>query len=371
MSLRKTISVFAVFFALMFIVTVIQLVTGKQWPRLAGAEPKFNVAISLREFLRGRTQIAVERKVKSSGALRGFYIRLRNQLRYSFFGQVTSKKAVRGKNDYLFEKDHLQAHLGLDCLAKKKVKSLSFHSKQAQVKLAKYGVKLKIILAPGKGHYYREHIPEDWSLKKRSCSNYYAFINSFRKSGVEFIDYNAKLLQYKAQHGAKKIYTRLGTHWSQFAATLIGQDLLRALGLPAYRIIATTHETHPRYVDADIFNALNLLWSSPKDEYYYAKTDIEKVGKSLTKKPNVLIVADSFYMNLVSVGISKHYLSPESEFWYYNKQSFPNNGQPSFMLEEFRALKRIKNRDYIILLVSEVNLKYYAFGFLDRINQLN
>ena len=41
------------------------------------------------------------------------------------------------------------------------------------------------------------------------------------------------------------------------------------------------------------------------------------------------------------------------------------------MLEEFRALKRIKNRDYIILLVSEVNLKYYAFGFLDRINQLN
>ncbi|MCE9499532.1 MAG: hypothetical protein K8R21_03385 [Leptospira sp.] len=351
--------------------TLIQSYSGYEFLKLDGyfpepEEPVFSVS----GFTSGKFQRTTEKYLNQKSGLRAIFVRLRNQLHFTLFRKIHSQKTIFGKKEFLFEKDHIEAHLGIDYSGDEEIRKTILTLKETGSILAKKNIPLLVVLAPGKASFYPDLIPDEMQKQKKPDSNYSRFSKELSANGISYIDYISWMKSLSAEDKTE-YYPKGGTHWSYFTASMampilskkISEKMQRKMIHPEIKV-KDSHKLPFYSLDSDIFNALNLLWSQPWGRYVEPEISYNHAESF---RPNVLLVGDSFYFTLSATGIPRKIFSEKSAFWYYDKNEYINDGRPQKELGELDLDADIYSRNIVIILVSEVNLKKFGYGFPERI----
>ena len=265
------------------------------------------------------------------------------------------------------------AALGLDLLEEgvvsSRVSALSELSEST-------GVPFLVVLAPGKGSYFRDYLPEDYlaleSVKKSVNENalYESWSEEMVKSGMSVLDL------FDFFNLDDEVFPKNGIHWSEWvqvdAINLISdhlRDLLPDSLRPARLIIDSSYRsTEMRGTDEDIEKGLNL-WRNIEDlEATYYETHWEEVLDE--ERPRILVMGDSYAWGLVNKGLLRDGYR-DSEFWFYNKgvhgPSVVFKGASPEQVHGFNDIagfeEVVSQFDAVILLSTDANLSRFPFNF--------
>ncbi len=139
---------------------------------------------------------------------------------------------------------------------------------------------------------------------------------------------------------------------------------IRKIEIPKILIESIEISYTMRDTDDDIEKAMNLLFNIPDLEMGHPYFKIIK--DSNTIQPKVLVVADNYYWGMFNWGLSKDVFDND-QFWYYNKQIYPDNYSQSTTVEDIDLKKEIEKTDVILLISTDNNLYKFAFGFIEQV----
>jgi len=162
-------------------------------------------------------------------------------------------------------------------------------------------------------------------------------------------------------------------HWSIYGVAVAADTLIRFLEkrhpgtLPSMQIGNTEVSDSLRSTDFDIGNMLNVVFPLPKVKGAYPQLHFS--GDPVKKKLSVLIIADSYYLNLVN-GIGEKIFGKQ-EYWYYNSKVYPaiiDNDNPVY-IDKSDLRKKLSGFDVILLMTSEINMHCGYWNFIEEVYQ--
>lgn len=341
---------------------------------LKGAITKVTVPeLTYSSFDDGSFQEKFDKYIENNIGLRPFFIRSNNQVAFSLYNKALARDVIIGKDNYLYELNYIKAYLGHDFIGKDVIREKVRKLKQIQDTLKKLNTNLVILFAPGKATFYPEYIPDEFNPQEKSLSNYSYYIQQCNELDVEHIDFNDYFLMMK-DTVSYPIYPKCGIHWSSYGVSIVVDSLLTyfeekcpELGVPDLSINNIDITRKLRDTDYDIGEGMNLLFriSNPKMAYP-ALNFTEKEGKV---KPNLIVVADSYYWNIYGKGYSSRMFNNNS-FWYYFKQSYnpeyPEHPGPK-EVTSLNIKDEIEDQDFILLISTDANLFKFPFGFINNV----
>jgi len=324
--------------------------------------------LSAKSFWTGDLQHGIDEYFRTNFLLRGLAIRTRNEIDYSIFSVYHAKSVIAGQEGYLFEENYILAALGLDSISTDSI--IDRVSKVSQLSDVT-GVPVLVVLAPGKGSYFKEFIPLSYLEEEGSVENRMFKIWSQESENM------LNVLDLHSHFSTKpNVFPKNGIHWSEWvqveAINLISDALVEILPdslMPARLIIDSTYTSvDMEGTDEDIERGLNL-WRDLEDfEAQYYVTHWEELP--MESRPRVLLVGDSYAWGLVNKGLLRHgYKS--SEFWFYNaavygpsieeKGASPQTIHGFTSRDEFEDI--IAQFDAVVLLSTDANLSRFPFNF--------
>lgn len=327
--------------------------------------PEFSFA----NLWRGKFQTSVDDFSRTNFLLRGMAIRTRNEIDYSLFCERHAKSIIAGSEGYLFEENYVLAALGLDAISEDIVSERV--SRLSRLSIAT-GVPFLVILAPGKGSYFREFLPKEYLEIMGQSENrmYEMWLDQLVLKGLRFLDLNSFFRL------CTEVFPKNGIHWSEWAQVdainMISDTLLDILPdslRPARLMIDSSYRsTIMEGTDDDIEQGLNLWRNIPDLEATYYNTHWEDVPAF--KRPRILVIADSYAWGLVNKGILREGYR-DSEFWFYNlgvhgpnivqKGASPQTVHGFSTKAEFEQV--ISGFDAVVLLSTDANLPRFPFNF--------
>lgn len=300
---------------------------------------------------------------------RASFVRLHNQLDYSLFDETHANSVIIGKEGYLFEKSYIKSYLGDDFLGQtqieQKVKTISNIRKI----LNEHQTELLIIIAPGKGYFYSEFIP-DQMLKPRGQTNYEAYAQALSKSEIPFIDFNDLFLKMKDTTSIV-IYPKTGIHWSQGIIPYVMDSVIKKIEFTLDKNLKNVEWEYPEPItkadkqDADIEKSLNLIFPFSVPPMTYPSFRFEQ-GENFDK-PKVISIADSFWWQIFNTGISKNVFD-EGKFWYYYKQIYPDQYKKDTKVSDINTRKELFEADLVVIMATDPNLFKFPYGFSEALN---
>ena len=332
------------------------------------SKPSFNIT----SWFDGSFQTQLEAYASDRFMLRNLFVRINNQIAYTFFNEAKANGVIVGKKDYLYEEAYILAHLGRDFIGQPKIKDRVEKLKFLQDTLKKINKDLIVILAAGKGSFYPEYIPDKYNPEDKSINNYQTYRNELLESNVNLIDYNDWFLKMK-DTSSICLYPKCGTHWSKYGEVLVADSILnyieqlRNIKIPEIEILQIDYLDTPYDTDDDIEKGMNLLYDIPDLKMAYAITNFVK--DSTKTEPKVLVIADSFYWGMYNMGMSREAFN-KSEFWFYHNQRFSHNLLEIEEVSELDYQKALEENDVIILMTTEANLKYFPWGFIKKAQEI-
>jgi len=312
-----------------------------------------------------------EEYLKERIGFRSFFVRINNQIDYSFSGKANANNVLVGKDDFLFSKPYISTYLGGDYVGDEFINDKLFKLKEIKDTLFKKNIDLIVVIAPGKGSFYPEYFPESFRAEIKSISNYEAYIEGFNINDVYCLDFNEWFKQLK-DTSIYPLYPKNGIHWSAYgeylaADSIIGYiEFLRDIKLPQLELKEIELSSRCRFSDQDIEDGMNLLFDIPDLEMAYPIFEI--VEDENTVSPKVLTIADSFYWGMFGWGMSTDVFD-HSKFWYYNKQIYPDNFKDSVYVDETTIISEVEKNEVIMLMSTDRNLFKFAFGFIDQVHR--
>ena len=357
------------------------------FPAIQKVKPVFNVnkldgdfvlaekpVFSWTEWFGGDFQIAYDKYLEDHIGFRDIFVRLINQIDYSFFRIPHAEGIIVGKNDQLFEYDYIRAFTGEDYIGEKnidrKIRKLKFI--QQYLKETK-NIDLILVFEPGKASFYPEYIPDRYLENVSGNTNFSSFLKKANEHKVNFIDFRNYFNSLKNKT-AYPIYPQYGIHWSIYGMTYAVDSLIsyieanKNIDLPEYYIDSLQIESFARRPDYDIGKTLNLLFRLPEKEKlaypkYHFNEDTDK------EKPMVLTIADSYYWNIFNTRIPKHLFQNEA-FWYFNKQVYPDSYFKPKHVSDINLQKEIEKQDIIFLMITERFLFKFGWNFIEDVYKL-
>jgi hypothetical protein len=264
--------------------------------------------------------------------------------------------------------NYIKAYEGLDFVGDKQINEQVSKAKFLQNKLETNGKHFIILFAPGKASFFPEYIPDKYCLKKKGPTNYEYFVKNCKNQGVHFLDFNSWFISMK-DTSRYPLYSKTGIHWSLYGVALAVDSLVKYMEKTAcIDMVDFTWDkvevsTSPRDTDSDISDGMNLLFPIPSGKLAYPT--IQYLDSPEKTKPNVMVVGDSYYWNVMGSGIGSR-LFDDNSFWFYNQEvhnpSWPSPRQASSL----NILEEIEKQDFVILISTEANLFKFPYGFLDR-----
>ncbi len=118
-----------------------------------------------------------------------------------------------------------------------------------------------------------------------------------------------------------------------------------------------------KFTDNDIADGLNLfqrLYDQPGA--YPRWTFTEKPGCT---KPDVIVVADSYYWSVFGNALSARMFNKNIFWYYFNEEYIPE--QPVRKISDLDVKASIEQNQVIILLATEANLDRFPFGFIEKV----
>lgn len=300
---------------------------------------------------------------------RNWFVRGHNQLMYSLFEQTNTNGVVVGKNGYLFEDWYIQTEKGQDFIGNDSVFRQLNRVQQLTDTLNKLGKTLLIVLAPGKAHFYPEHIPDRFKVEN-DTTNYQCFSENSKKLSINLLDLQSHFLNEK-ESLPYPLYSKNGTHWSYYGMCLVADTLIRFIeekhevdmNNPIWSKIEQSLE---RSYDYDIATAMNLLSPMKKKMMGYPNIHFE-IMDSL-EKPKVLVVADSYYFGMFNFGIAQAF--GNNRLRYYNKQILPDSYTKEISVNDVSLKKEIADNDVFVVISTDANLRRFSWGFIEDLYEL-
>jgi len=246
----------------------------------------------------GEYQTNFNKWLEENIGFREFFVRIYNQVRYSFFKQVSAPSIFIGKNDILFQNAYVNEYKGKTYVGHAKIREAVKKMSFIQSELQKQGKLFLYVIAPGKATYLPEFIPDIYKLHEKDTNNYEVFLKELKLNKVNHIDFREHFLTMK-DTTTYPLFPKNGTHWSGYAATLVadtlfnyienksGFDLVDFECLPG---VITSKNL--RYTDCDLGGVLNLLFEIENFEMYYP--NVVFIDDTSSYKPSILTVGDSF-----------------------------------------------------------------------------
>jgi hypothetical protein len=338
-------------------------------PLFGDIQQRTNPTLSIESWFDGNYQIEKEKVLNESFAFRNFFIRLKNQIDFFLFQKSSAKEVIIGKENYLFEKNYIQSYQGADFIGEEAIQVKCRMLRAIQDKLLAMKKTLLVVIAPGKGFYYPEFLPEAKADDKKNSTNYEIYKNMLMDNHIHFIDFNAYFMEEKRKSDFP-LFPQYGIHWSFWASCHALDSMITKLEILRQQDLANLHLSDPQFYppsggDYDIGFGLNLLSQLPSFEMAYGNLRFD----SVSVKPSALTIGDSFYWSQYNLGLKSVFKN--HHFWYYYRQKYPQDkliekSQKHFVIEE------ITNNDIIIILATEAHLNDFGWGFIeDCFQELN
>lgn len=297
---------------------------------------------------------------------RPWLVRLNNQVLFSLFNATKAPGVVIGKDGELFIESYIDDHIGRNFVGGSKIKETAIKIKALQDSLKSINTDLIVVFAPGKASYYPELIPDSYVRKIKDSTNYKVYADQFLKNNVNFIDLNKWFCANKKKF-KHPVYPRSGTHWNHYGMSLALDTILhyieikRNINFPDFNYDLINYNNNLKGNDYDVGILMNLLIPVEKDPNPYP---VYKFGKASSfKKPDVLVVGDSYWWCLVGDDLPIRFFK-EDEFWFYNKDQYLRNGKPK-PVKELDLKSALAQRDVVILMATEATYYMFPYGFVD------
>jgi hypothetical protein len=162
-------------------------------------------------------------------------------------------------------------------------------------------------------------------------------------------------------------------HWSIYGVALATDSLIKFIEkdlpgtIPSMKIGEIELSESLRYTDNDIGNMLNLILPLPGVQAAYPRIRFENDPEK--KKLSVLVIADSYYLNIVNEIGDK--IFRKQEYWYYNSKVYPaiiDNENPVY-IDKSDLKKKLSEFDVILLMTSEINMHCGFWNFIEEVYQ--
>jgi len=332
-----------------------------------------NIEFNLKNWFSGEFQQQYEKVFQQKLRLRPVLVRINNQIRFLIQKEITAANVVQGADGYFYERHYIWTYLGQDYSGEKLIKQKMLDFKQIIDTLKSKNVEFLFILAPGKAEFLPENIPDEYKDDIKNISNYISFRKQSEELKINFIDFNAYFRQIKDTI-TFPLYTKGGTHWSIYGSyiaidTIVSYiEFLLKKDIPDYMYPVFDITKRPRGSDKDIANAANLLWYKFDEKLLYPYLQVVDTVKKY--KPDISVIADSYYWTIVNNGVQKQ-LFDNYSFWYYFKENHTNNPTAPKMISDISDLKKeIESKDIIVFLITDGNLREFSWGFIEKMKEL-
>lgn len=326
---------------------------------------------SSKRWIKEEFQQEAQTFINNNVGFRSLFIRIYNQLDFSLFKIPHLNGVVIGKKNYLFESSYIKDYTGAAFIGEETIDERLARIWVVQEMLKKKNIDLVVIFSPGKASFYPEYIPESFHPEKTALSNYKYFSKRSNEIGINNIDFNRYFLLMK-DTVTWPIYPKCGIHWSVYGMGFCVDSLFRYIEksrgilMPDFGWNGVEVPDTLRDTDNDMGEAMNLLFNikTPKGAYprLYFK---DRPGMA---KPDVLVIADSFYWTIFGNAISYRMFNKNS-FWYYFEQAYSNTIS-GVDVKTLDVKKEIESHQVVILMSTEANLFKFPFGFLERVYPL-
>lgn len=323
-------------------------------------EPRF----SLTNWFNGSYQDSSLKYTAQSFGFRGWFVRLNNQIAYSFYNESRANNVTICADGYLTDVSHSDAYTGEDYSAASAVLLMERlrKLKYLQERWKEKGIVLVLTVQSGKGYYFPDKIQGQPSEGQRTL--YKLFQKESRKNGLNFMDLST-WLRTEGRASGLPLYNRSGIHWTAAGAWLAGDTLVGYISdklnnsMTKIEVSSVEWTYTPRFgEETDVFDGMNLLISPPREKYAYPSMRITPG----TLKPKLLTVADSYYFMLSHAPYFSSTFDDIHFAFYYKELQTPQGVKD---LKNFDLLREIESRDVILISSCDANLANYGWGFIE------
>lgn len=247
---------------------------------------------------RGNFQEEVDKYYQENFPLRTAMVRWNNQLLYWMKGIINGSIIV-GKDGWLYSNEYVvNAFSDISAPTKSLVEEYAAKVKKCQEILEKSGKEFIYIITPSKAELYPENLPLRYfplsSQRNRTVNCYDYLLESLTDEGIEVID---MLNILKETEGEIPFFSKTGTHWNYYAASIGASSVLDRLGYENIDIEVTPMK-EPQGTEQDLYLLTNIYKGEVDKEYYHTKLHFsEYAGK---EERNVLEMGTSFSGELAS-----------------------------------------------------------------------
>ncbi|MGD9781758.1 MAG: hypothetical protein AB7V14_06340 [Kiritimatiellia bacterium] len=370
----------AILFSLFLALPLVQKATRLplDYP-LAGVEPTAaRPAVGFSAWWRGTLQSSFDAWLNQHVGCRGLLVRTANQIHFTLYGELPlhgGTQVLMGRDGMLFEKPYVDAYNSGGKKHRESFPHVSASTRRLQDRLARDGIAFLLVIAPSKAEIYPEFLPAEADVAGRPSrrSNYQHFIEFLRRDGVNLVDAHELFLRWKAEPGTPRLFADGGTHWNDYAAARVVEEILRRLreltgkDLPAVKIAGASTNRTIVGEDNDLGELVNL-WSGRLLAGLQVHPVVE--AQAGTYLPDLLFVGDSFGTTLTEF-MDRHKLYRRRDTFHYYGRRFSYPEDTDFVLDKAQLdlLAELRGRDAVVIEVAEYWLPRIGFGFVrDALN---
>ncbi|MCL2247271.1 MAG: hypothetical protein FWC10_09230 [Lentimicrobiaceae bacterium] len=323
-----------------------------------------NIGFTWKDWFSTAYQEKEDNYLKDHFGFRSFFIRLNHQWRFSLFNKAKTQWVTIGKENYLFEERYIDTWFGSDYIGRDSIEQRINKLKILQDTLNNMGKKIITVLAPGKGSFFPEFIP-DTHAREKGVTNIDIYRECIEKYQINCIDFHQFFIDNK-NSSLYPLYPQYDIHWSYYGMCLALDSMVRyieklnKISMPHVYWETVKISQPPKDYDCGIAKAMNLLFQPRTFNMAYPELQFEPAeGKT---KPSLLVVADSFYWGIFGMGLEN--LFTNDSFWYYNKEIYRNNDAAH--TDEVNLRDEIMKYDIIMILCTDANLSHLGWEFIEN-----
>ena len=332
------------------------------------------VELSFKTYYDGSYQDYLTEHAKRNTGFREFFIRNYNQVAYSCFNKITNKNIVKGRDQELYLKMYLNEATGVTFKqhfadvdeAKAEARKNVEETLRLIDTLHQHGKAFLFVFAPTKPAVYPDKLPSYYKnhLTDFSLEEYY--IQLFKENHIPHIDFYHYFQDIRDTF-PYPLYPRTGTHWSEATIPYVADSVLKKLAeitgykLPSVHYIDDNLSTDYSVQDGELEASMNLLF--PLNKPAIPRPVFELTDTVGTDKPNLLVVADSYFTQLRNSTFIEAF--DAWEFWVYNRDVQSSNPQHQWkQLDQLLDAEKVLDNADIVMAVFTAPMYYtYMFGF--------
>jgi len=352
-------------------------------------------AWTLRRWQSGTFAAETDAWIREHAGLRGFFVKLNRQLRYSLFGQIAaaplrSRSLVIGRENFLHENIYLTEALRPPVISPEKIEAFAASLSRLQGLLREQGMAFLVIAAPNKVRLYPDTLPR-WAKGQIREDNHdhKAFVEALLRHEVPVLDTMALFRELRTEF--PDLVAPHGSHWSfhgawialQHAIPLINREqILPPLPVPETEELIWDS---PQDMDTELRAQLNLFFGRHTHAIPAAYPVAAAPPRENEQQLDTLIVGDSYGFGLMDA-LARSHLCRKIDYWFYmgkiyelepgildsHSERVLSHGQELglFRSNDRNGRRFLADKNLVILVLTAFNIDKYSWGFDRMINRL-